>query len=329
LFSRALVDALAQARASGEQAVVLLNRRGYAAFAQCRACGEPIGCPRCSVSLVYHRSDETLRCHYCDHRRPRPETCPSCASPHVVFVGEGTERIERHLERLFPEARVARLDRDTARGANAHERILQGFEEGAFDFLIGTQMVAKGHDYPGVTVVGVLEADAILGFPDFRAAERTFQLLTQVAGRAGRGTRPGRVIVQAYRCGHYALTAAARHDHQGFFDREILYRRSLGYPPFTVLAALTVVGKDLADVGKRARRLAVLLTEHGEGRVQVLGPALAPLARLRGLFRVQILLKARARTRLGDALRRTLDALSSERGGTRDLVVDVDPYQLL
>lgn len=247
----------------------------------------------------------------------------------MVFVGEGTERIERHLERLFPGARVARLDRDTARGQNAHERILLEFEKGGFDFLIGTQMVAKGHDYPGVTVVGVLEADAILGFPDFRAAERTFQLLTQVAGRAGRGDRPGRVIVQAYRCGHYALTAAARHDHQGFFDREILYRRSLGYPPFTFMAALTVLGKDLAAVTKRARHVAGLLTTHGAGRIQVLGPALAPLARLRGVFRVQVFVKARARGRLGDALRRTLDALAAERGGTRDLIVDVDPYQLL
>jgi primosomal protein N' (replication factor Y) len=190
-------------------------------------------------------------------------------------------------------------------------------------------MVAKGHDYPGVTVVGVLEADAILGFPDFRAAERTFQLLTQVAGRAGRGDRPGRVIVQAYRCGHYALTTAARHDHQGFYDREILYRRGLGYPPFTFLTALTVLGKDLAAATRRARRVAGLLVEHGEGRIQVLGPALAPLARLRGVFRVQVLVKARARRRLGDALRRTLDALAEERGGTRDLVVDVDPYQLL
>lgn len=329
LLSSALTSALIDAKERGEQAVILLNRRGYAAFALCRGCGEPAGCPHCSVSLVYHRSDETLQCHYCDHRRPRPDACELCGSPHIVFQGEGTERLERHLERSLPGVRVLRLDRDTARARGAHEKILREFEDGAADILVGTQMVAKGHDFPGVTVVGVLAADAILGFPDFRAAERTFQLLTQVAGRAGRGDRPGRVLVQAYRRDHYALRAAATHDHDEFHDKEILYRRALAYPPFTNLASVTVQGKDLAAASQRARAVVQRLVENGRGRVRVLGPALAPIARLRGVYRFQILLKAQARGRLNDALGRTLDDLSVEKGGTRDLIVDVDPQQLL
>jgi primosomal protein N' (replication factor Y) len=278
---------------------------------------------------VYHRSDETLRCHYCDYRRPRPQACEACASPHLVYQGEGTERLERHLRRVLPDLSVIRLDRDTARTQGSHEAILSEFELGHHDVLVGTQMVAKGHDFPGVTVVGVLSADSILGFPDFRAAERTFQLLTQVAGRAGRGDRPGRVLVQAYRKDHYALQSAALHDHEGFYRKEIAYRRILGYPPFTNLASLTISGKELASAAQRARDVAERLARNGEARVRVLGPALAPIARLRGLYRFQILLKARARRRRGDALRRTLDELAGEKGGTRDLLVDVDPQQLL
>jgi primosomal protein N' (replication factor Y) len=329
LLSRTLIEALRAAKARGEQSIILLNRRGYAAFALCRACGEPIGCPHCSVSLVYHRSDESLRCHYCDYHRSRPDVCDKCGSDHLVYQGEGTERLERHLERALPGSRVVRLDRDTARAQGSHETILTEFEQGRHDILVGTQMVAKGHDFPGVTVVGVLSADAILGIPDFRAAERTFQLLTQVAGRAGRGDRPGRVLVQAYRRDHYAIQTALDHDHETFYQRELSYRRILGYPPFTNLAAITVSGLDLARTAGRAKDLAARLEHNGLGRVRVLGPALAPIARLRNRYRFQILLKARARRRLGDTLDRTLAELASEKGGTRGVLVDVDPLQLL
>ena len=326
VVSSRLVKALDEALGRGEQGIVLLNRRGYAAFALCRACGETVGCPQCSVSLVYHRSDETLRCHYCGHRRRRPKLCERCGSEHLVFQGEGTERVVRHLEKELPRARIARLDRDTARLRGAHERILAAFESGESDILVGTQMVAKGHDFPKVTVVGVLAADLVLGFPDFRAAERTFQLLTQGAGR---GDRPGVVLAQAYRTEHYALQTASRHDAAAFFEKEIEYRRMLAYPPFTSLVAVTVSGKDIGKTAERAHDVAARFERHGEGRIRVLGPAIAPIARVRGLYRMQVLLKGRARRRLGAALRKTLDELAAEKGGIRDLIVDVDPLQLL
>jgi primosomal protein N' (replication factor Y) len=327
-LSGRLVEALAGLRARGEQAIVLLNRRGYSSFVLCRECGETVLCPRCELSLTYHRGGERLRCHYCNHTRPRPTRCPGCSSPHLHFGGEGTERAERHLLRHIPDLRVLRMDRDTVRAREGHLRILSRFEAGEAEVLLGTQMVAKGHDFPRVTLVGVLAADAILGRPDFRAAERTFQLITQVAGRAGRGDRPGRVLVQAFRPGHPAIRSALTQDHAGFASKEMRYRRALGYPPCSHLARVLVSDGDLGRARARAREAAEALAAAGEGRLVLLGPAPAPLARLRGRHRIHLLARATARGRLVAALRAMLQTLDPEGGAPRGLIVDVDPLQL-
>lgn len=327
-LSERLVEALAGLRERGEQAIVLLNRRGYASFVLCRECGETVLCPRCELSLTYHRGAERLRCHYCNHSRPRPSRCPGCESAHLHFGGEGTERAERHLRRRLPDLRVLRMDRDTVRAREGHLRILAGFEAGEADVLLGTQMVAKGHDFPRVTLVGVLAADAVLGRPDFRAAERTFQMITQVAGRAGRGEGPGRVLVQAFRPGHPAIRSALDQDHAAFAAREMRYRRALGYPPCSHLARVLVSDSDPGRARERARRAFAALEEAGEGHLVILGPAPAPLARLRGRHRVHLLVRAGARGRLVAALRGMLDTLDPDGGAPRGLLVDVDPLQL-
>jgi primosomal protein N' (replication factor Y) len=327
-LSRRLLQALEAAAGRGEQAIVLINRRGYASFVLCRECGETVSCPRCEVSLTYHRVGERLRCHYCDHRRPRPETCPLCRSAHLHFGGEGTQRVERHLARHLPGLRIARMDRDTVRGRDGHLRILSDFEAGRADLLLGTQMVAKGHDFPRVTLVGVLAADAVLGRPDFRAAERTFQMITQVAGRAGRGSRPGQVLVQAFRPEHPAIRSAAGQHFETFADREMRYRRALGYPPCTHLARVLVTDASPRRALERAKRAAAALEEAGRGRVVLLGPSPAPLARLRGKHRIHLLARAAARGRLVAALAGMLDVLDPDGGAPRGLSVDVDPVSL-
>jgi primosomal protein N' (replication factor Y) len=327
-LSGRLVEALSGLRARGEQAIVLLNRRGYSSFVLCRECGETVLCPRCELSLTYHRGAERLQCHYCNHGRPRPARCPGCGSAHLHFGGEGTERAERHLLRHLPELRVLRMDRDTVRAREGHLRILSRFEAGEADVLLGTQMVAKGHDFPGVTLVGVLAADGILGRPDFRAAERTFQMITQVAGRAGRGQSPGRVVVQAYRPDHPAIRAALTQDHPAFAAKEMRYRRALGYPPCSHMARVLVSDRDQDRARSRAREAARALEEAGEGRLVLLGPAPAPLARLRGRHRIHLLARATARGRLVAALKSMLQALDPEGCAPRGLAVDLDPLQL-
>ena len=327
-LSRRLVELLGETRERGEQAIVLINRRGYSSFVLCRECGETANCRACEVSLTYHRRGETLRCHYCGHVRPRAETCDQCGSSHLHFGGEGTQRVERHLGRELPGLRVLRLDRDTARGREGAGALLARFGRGEADVLVGTQMVAKGHDFPRVTLVGVLAADAALGLPDFRAAEYTFQLVTQVAGRAGRGDRPGRVLVQAFRPDHPALRAAAAQDFDTFADRERRYRRALGYPPFSHLARIVVSDPDPTRAMDRAREAASALREAGDGRISLLGPAPAPLARLRGRYRVHLLVRAAARGRLVAALGGMLDELFPEGRSSRGMVIDIDPRNL-
>jgi primosomal protein N' (replication factor Y) len=331
VLSRRLVTALRERLSRGEQAIVLINRRGYAPFILCRSCGQTVGCKSCSVSLVLHGTaggEESLRCHYCGARRRRPVLCPACRSEHLQPVGEGTERVEKHLRRELPGVCLERMDSDTVRGRAAHERILTAFERGEISLLVGTQMVAKGHDFPGVTLVGVLLADGVLGMPDFRAAERTWQLLTQVAGRAGRGDAPGEVIIQAVRPDHYAIAAAAAHDAIEFYDKELRIRRLMRAPPFTYLAQVLARASTLERAADAAARAARAIRAHGGGRVQVLGPAAAPIARLRGSYRVQLFARATSRRRLGAALGAMLAEAEHERFD-RYLTVDVDPLTLL
>jgi primosomal protein N' (replication factor Y) len=328
-LSEPLLRALEETLAAGEQSLVFLNRRGYANFLLCRSCGFIHECPHCSISLTYHRERRRLVCHYCDLVKPLPERCPRCQGTLIQPMGVGTEKIESTLRLLLPRARIARMDRDTTRGA-ALPRLLRAVRQGDVDVLVGTQMVAKGHDFPNVTLVGALLADQGLKFPDFRAAERTFQLLTQVAGRAGRGERPGRVIVQTYDPGHHSLRHARNHDTNTFVDDELHLRRERGYPPFTHLALVRVTATSVEAARAEAERAArVLLAGERRRALGVLGPTPAPIERIKGQVRWHVLVRSPDRA----ALHAGLDALAAEldrsRGGSTSVVIDVDPVNLL
>jgi primosomal protein N' (replication factor Y) len=310
---------------------MLLNRRGYASFLLCRKCGAAVLCVNCSISLTYHRARQRLLCHYCGYARALPSRCVKCNSEHLYWVGEGTEKVEQTLRELFPAARVGRLDRDTARRKRAHERILGQFARGGLDILTGTQMIAKGHDFPRVTLVGVVSADGILGLPDFRAGERTFQLLTQMAGRAGRGELPGRVVVQSYYPDHYAIQFGARQDYNGFYEKELEFRRLMHYPPFTALASVIVRDRKLERAVGYAGMMqkAFAADAAPSARVRVLGPAPAALARLKRDFRFQFLLKATDRRMLQETLRGVTETARQAKIPAGALLVDVDPISLL
>ncbi len=297
-LSPELADALARNLEEGGQSLLFLNRRGFATFLVCRDCGHVFRCPNCSVTLTYHRSKQRHFCHYCDFSIPAPSVCPGCKGADIGLFGKGTERLEDDVKELFPEARVARMDSDTTTGRGGHARILKRLEEGAIDILIGTQMIAKGHDYPGVTLVGVVCADSTLNLPDFRGAERTFQLVTQVMGRAGRGDAPGKVLIQGMAPDHYALVRAASHDYEGFYDDELRFRRETAYPPFSRLALLNLsctTEKPLEEASLEAARILRDLRRETGARMEILGPAPAPLAKVRGRYRRQILLKSASR----------------------------------
>ena len=281
--------------------MLLLNRRGFSSFVACRSCGERIECLNCSITLTYHRRDRRLLCHYCGYARTVPSVCPKCESDHIYFLGVGSEKVEEELHREFPGARIARLDRDTVTGKRQYEVILQGFRDRDFDILVGTQMIAKGHDIPNVTLVGVVSADVGLGMPDFRAAERTFQLLTQVAGRAGRGDLPGIVIVQTINPDHYAIRMAAAQDYQAFYQKELHFRRMMHYPPFTAMANLLVRSEKQEEALRLSAELGRLFTPPPE-RIKIMGPAEAPVPRLKSEFRYQLLMKTTSRPALNELL---------------------------
>jgi primosomal protein N' (replication factor Y) len=331
LFSRRLVEALERNRAAGGQAMLLLNRRGWAAFLLCRACGEPVVCDHCSVSLTLHRAPERLLCHYCGFSRFVPAACPDCGEAALQEMGVGTARVEEELARICPGLRALRMDADTVRAHGGHANLLARFAAGEADVLLGTQMIAKGHDFPGVTLVGILAGDALLGFPDFRAAEWTFHLATQAAGRAGRGGSKGQVILQAFRAEHYALATARSHDFEGFYHQEDRFRRALLYPPHAVLAALRVQHPDCGKADALVQEMAGRLrTDPDAGdRLRILGPAPAPLARVRGRYRFHILLKSASRRRLTAVLRRLGAGLERDRLGHGRVAIDVDPASIL
>jgi primosomal protein N' (replication factor Y) len=296
IFSRALQDALKDILARREQALLLMNRRGQATYVFCRECGYVANCPRCDAPLTHHRETEALRCHRCGHTQPPPVLCPTCGSKRIKYFGAGTQQIEQTVKALFPTARVLRWDADSATTPGAHEAILQHFIEHYADIIVGTQMIAKGLDLPLVTLVGVISADVSLNLPDFRAAERSFQLLTQMAGRAGRGLLGGRVIVQTYEPTHYVIQAAAAHDSEGFYEREIAYRRDLGYPPFRRLARLVFShpqeGRARADAERAAAHIARHLRQHNLTATELIGPAPCFFARVDNRYRWHLLLRS-------------------------------------
>jgi primosomal protein N' (replication factor Y) len=322
-----LREALAQTLGKGEQALLLLNRRGYATSLVCRECGSQALCPNCSVCLTLHDRGRSSLCHYCGHRANPAATCPSCGGEYLRLTGYGTERVLEAVKELFPSARVDRLDRDRTSRRGELERVLVAFEEGRTDVLVGTQMIAKGHDFPNVTLVGVVDADVGLGLPDFRAAERTFQLLTQVAGRAGRGDRPGHVILQTHLPDHYALRSACAQDYAAFFAHESEFRRTMGYPPAAALVNLVFRSADAAKAQADAEAVARELRGRAPGRFRVLGSAPAPLSRLKGEHRYQVLLKG-DRAGMRSAVREVLDARFSPQRWP-GVAVDVDPVSVL
>src|SRR5689334_5284987 len=333
LFSEELVRALKENFYSGHQTLIFLNRRGFANFVQCRACGYVWRCPYCSVTLTSHLKLNRMSCHHCDYRRPLTDNCPECHDNTLSGIGGGTERVEQTLKHLLPDARVARMDRDTTHGRGSHEALIRRWEKGDIDILVGTQMVTKGHDVFGVTVVGALLADLSLNMPDFRAAERAFQLLSQVAGRSGRGDNPGRVIVQTYAPDHYAIQFLMAHDYRGFFAAEREFRQALHYPPFSRLVNVRVDGPKLTDVETKiqflATELRTLQSRNPEiyHEVEVLGPAAAPIERLRNRYRWQLLLRSKQSSRVLKLARAAREILPNSRAVR--LHIDVDPYSML
>jgi primosomal protein N' (replication factor Y) len=329
-LSDELKSAIAETFARGEQAMILLNRRGFSSFLLCRSCGLAIQCPNCDVTLTYHRYNSSLQCHYCGFIRPVPRVCDACEGEYIHYVGLGTEQLEAMLREMFPEMNVARLDRDTTRRRGSFEQIIMEFASGGIDLLVGTQMIAKGHDFHNVTLVGVVSVDVGLALPDFRAAERTFQLLTQVAGRAGRGDLPGRVIIQTYHPEHYSLTCAREQNYEEFYRREIAFRRTMHYPPFTALINVLIHDKDYDRANGTASAFARELREAGkDAGMRVLGPAPAAISRIRGEYRFQVLIKARSRTRAREALDVAMDRVAADGHSARSISVEVDPINLM
>ena len=339
LFSRSLIAETQAALDRGEQAMILLNRRGYSFVAMCRACGEKLECHNCAISLTHHKpvdspdaiasAGQRLECHYCGYRRTVPKRCPKCDSEHLYYLGAGSQQGEERLQEIFPSARIGRMDRDTVRGRHDMERLLARLHSGEINLLVGTQMIAKGHDVHGVTLVGVVGCDHALSMPDFRAAERVFQLMTQVSGRAGRGELPGRVVVQTYHPDHYAILSASTHDYAGFVERELKYRRWMHYPPFGVLANLLIQSKKLEEAAGWSAALGKWFENAKPVGVRVLGPCTAPIARIKETYRFHMILKASSRKALNAALRGVLVHADEAGIPRRNLVVDVDALRLM
>ena len=329
VLSSKLVEEIGERLARHEQVMVLLNRRGYSAFVLCRECGESVQCKNCAIAMTYHKREHRLVCHYCGHMRPAPKTCPKCGSEYVQYLGAGSEKLEHILHGLFPRARIARLDRDTVRGRDDFERILSALHAGEIDLLVGTQMIAKGHDVANVTLVGVVGSDAALSFPDFRAAERTFQLLTQVAGRAGRGDTPGKVVLQTFFPDHYAIQYAAAHDYHGFYEKEIRFRSWMHYPPFNAVSNILVRSQKLEEALAWSGILGKWFAGTRLEGVRVMGPAAAAIVRLKTDYRYHFLLKSASRERMNSVLRAMLDHADEKKIPRNHLVVDVDALSLI
>ncbi|HEU0120556.1 MAG TPA: primosomal protein N' [Bryobacteraceae bacterium] len=327
-FSRRLLDALDDRLHAGEQTMLLLNRRGFSSFVSCRACGERVQCPNCAVTLTFHKRDKRLLCHYCNYAERVPDRCKKCDSEYLHFVGTGAEKVEDELHKSLPTARIARMDRDTVTTKRHFESILHGFREGNYDILVGTQMIAKGHDIPNVTLMGIVSADIGLGMPDFRAAERTFQLLTQASGRAGRGQIPGRVILQTSNPEHYAVRLASQQDYPQFYEKELMFRKSMRYPPFSALANILVRDEIQEEALRKSTEMERLL-HPAPKELRVMGPAPAPVPRLKNEFRYQLLLKSSDRKLLNDTLHRLRRFAAGQKWGATALVIDVDPVSLL
>ena len=329
VISRKLAEEITSRLERREQVMVLLNRRGYSPVVLCRTCGKKLECSNCAIALTHHKREHKMVCHYCGYTAPVPKACVHCGSEYVYFLGTGSEKLEELLHGMFPQARIARLDRDTVRGHQDFERTLSALNEGELDLLVGTQMIAKGHDIHGVTLVGVVGADVALGLPDFRAAERTFQLLTQVAGRAGRGQSPGKVILQTYFQDHYAVQYAAQHDFIGFYEKELQFRSWMHYPPYSALANVLVRGDQLDEVLEWSGLLGKWFNQTRHETVRVLGPAAAPIMRLKRDYRYHFILRSPSREKLNTTLRAMLAYAAQQKIPRTQVIVDMDALWLM
>jgi primosomal protein N' (replication factor Y) len=329
VISRKLAEEIRERLAKKEQVMVLLNRRGYSPVVLCRACGKTLQCKNCAVSMTHHKRERKMECHYCGHVERIPDKCVHCGSEYVYFVGTGSEKLEELLHGMFPQARIGRLDRDTVRGREDFEHALNALNEGALDMLVGTQMIAKGHDIHGVTLVGVVGADMALGLPDFRAAERTFQLLTQVAGRAGRGQSPGKVVLQTYFQDHYAVQFAARHDFAGFYEKELQFRAWMHYPPYSAIANVLIRSEKLDDALTWSGELGRWFEKTRHEGIRVLGPAAAPITRLKRDYRYHFILKSPSRGKMNALLRAMLAEAAARKIPRTQVIVDVDAVWLM
>lgn len=339
MFSAPLFVAIQMRLERKEQCVLLLNRRGYSTFVMCRSCGYTAQCPHCDIALTYHQNIRLLRCHYCNYSEQSPQKCPTCESEHIRYFGTGTQKVEEQLAHHFPGIRVIRMDVDTTSQKGAHETLLSQFEQRQADVLLGTQMVAKGLDFPYVTLVGVIAADTSLHLPDFRAAERTFQLLTQVAGRAGRHHLPGEVIIQTYNPEHYALTTAQQHNYNAFLQHELTMRKQMGYPPFCRLISITLAHENQAKVIAASMELVTLIRQSAEQLqlsdtnqtfLDVLGPVAAPIARMKDVFRFQCMVKYRGKVDAVGIVRRAVASLTKQHDKSAvTYSVDVDPQMIM
>lgn len=324
-FSQTLFSAMKKCLEEGEQVLLFLNRRGYAGFPVCSVCGTVLKCPHCDISLTLHRGVNALLCHFCGFSMAPTTICPACRAPEMRVLGMGTEKVEAAARYLFPEARILRMDQDSTSGKGTLVQMLKQIRKREVDILVGTQMVTKGHDFPGITLVGILNADLGLSFPDFRSCERNFQLLAQVAGRAGRGEKPGRVILQTYNPDHYSIQTASAQDSEAFFEKEIETRKILGYPPFSRMIQIRISGKEEAKVREAARLSAEKARAEAMGKIRILGPVESPISRMAGYFRYQILLLGTH----GGLLNRAADAATNLRIHGVTIVMDVDPYAML
>jgi primosomal protein N' (replication factor Y) len=334
LLSEKVRTALQKNIEDKKQSLLFLNRRGFANFILCPDCGHTFKCPNCSVTLTYHLRDRTLQCHYCDYRIKAPGDCPKCQGHRLQGMGIGTERLEQEIRLLFPETQVGRMDRDTTSRRRSHLQILKRLESGSIDILVGTQMIVKGHDFPNVTFVGVVSADTSLHFPDFRSSERTFQLLTQVAGRAGRGDVFGEVVIQTFNPDHYSILRAKDHDYIGFYQEEIQFRKALEYPPFSRLINFRMVGNSERRTKAAAEemgRIGQSLLKKGYGRgIEILGPSTAPFAKMRGKFRWQMLAKGKSHQLLHRFTKELAFRMEVQlKGKGVHLDIDVDPVFVL
>ncbi len=330
MFSRELFEKLEERLGKGEQTVLFLNRRGHSTFLMCRDCGFVMQCPHCDISLTYHRFSKAMKCHYCTYETSVPHTCPECSSKHIRYFGTGTQKVEEELNKLLPDARIVRMDVDTTTKKGSHERLLDHFQSGKADILLGTQMIAKGLDYPNITLVGVLSADTMLHLPDFRAAEKTFQLLTQVSGRAGRHELSGEVVIQTYTPEHYSVDLAGQQNYDRFYKQEMIMRKMGAYPPFYFLTLVTVSHEDLMQVVSITEKITAYIHANISNEAIILGPTSSPIPRINNRYRYQCLIKYKREPKLNGVLHKILEHYQkkfSKEG--LSISIDVNPYMMM